>query len=113
MFPRAAGEHSSIEALTPLMRELLARLDELVDAEAAGQKTAAELVTLSDRVSTARAALYEELMRQGWRPCPGVLHEMHVDAELRREGLGAAFESGARQLVPRAQAGGVTDEQAV
>jgi hypothetical protein len=87
------ADRSSIGDLEPYMRRAVEALDELAKAvAAAGEHPPSDVVGFAEAVSTARAKLYTELIRQGWLPPHAVPPNIALDTRLLQHGLGSVFD---------------------
>ena len=81
-----------MDDLGPMMRRAVEALDVLAKGVTAKSYTPRQVVDLSEAVSTARAALYAELMSQGWVPPESVPPDLALDVRLRQEGVGSGYD---------------------
>jgi hypothetical protein len=90
--PTATATAASIDALEPLLRAAVEALDS-VAKEVVAPGLASEAVRLAQAVSTARSALYTELVRQGWVPPELVPAGIEMDLMLLTQHLGAGYDA--------------------
>lgn len=82
-----------MDDLEPMMRQVVLELDRLAEGVAKQDGLLpSEVVRLAQAVSDARAALYAELLRQGWVAPAAVPSDLARDGRLRGELLGGAYD---------------------
>lgn len=74
-----------------MLRRAVDALDAVVQG-IAGRGLPSDAVRLAEAVSTARSALYAELIRQGWVAPQDVPAGLELDAHLLGEGIGGGYD---------------------